>query len=263
MPMTEGQNFPISTNTWIELRTIFDAGAGRRWCSTRSLLVCWAADARGVMSGAWFIARANRLTILLCLMGGAALLCLMLPRDQEWLDAIRQGTPAAAREQVGALAWLLSYWGDFAGFNTLVFVTLGCFAFVRRSPFFRRITIAAVLGTLLSGGLANVGRVTTGRSRPNSRLTPGFYGPSLSAKKQSFPSAHTATAFGASIPVMVAFPPAGVPMMLISGAVAWSRMENNCHHPGDVMASIILATLFGVPLGLSIRRQQRAARFIS
>jgi membrane-associated phospholipid phosphatase len=246
-----------TSNAWIELRSIFDAPKGQRVPHAWMLLSCWWNDVRWLMRGGWRIAKANSKTIALAALGTICLLCFTIPQESGWLAAIRHNGPSVEHGWVRELARLLSYWGDFAGFNMLVFGTLCVFAFIRRSPFFRRLTIAAVLGTILTGGTANVLRMTTGRARPGSGLAPGFYGPRLSAKKQSFPSAHTATSFGASVPVAVAFPPLGVPMLLVSGGVAWSRMENNRHHPSDVAVSILLASLFGIPLGLMIRRRQR------
>lgn len=222
-----------------------------------ALIRSWVLEAWGILQGAWGIMKMNRKRMLLFLLAGTGLVCGTLPHDRQLLAGIRQQDAIAEQTGVRGVARAVSYWGDFAGFNVGVFGTLCCFSFVRRSPFFRRLTLAAVIGTLLTGGAANVLRVTTGRARPNSQLPPGFYGPSLSAKKQSFPSAHTATSFGASVPVAVALPPAGIPMLIVSGAVAWSRMENNCHHPSDLMVSMMMSCMFGVPLGLVIRRQQR------
>jgi len=180
--------------------------------------------------------------------------------DLPILASIRFESATSEGERIKTIARVISYWGDFAGFNLFVFAILTCFAFIWRSPFFRRMTVAAVLGTVLTGGIANGVRITAGRARPGSKLEPGFYGPTFSARKQSFPSAHTATSFGASVPVAVAFPPAGIPMLLVSGGVAWSRMQNNCHHPSDVLASLMLSMLFGIPLGLAVRRIGREQR---
>ena len=200
---------------------------------------------------------ANRWRLLGFVVAGAALILWLMPQDLALLALLRDVGDSAESARTRSLARWLSYWGDFAGFNFLVFATLACLAFVRRSSFFRRLTLAAVLGTVLTGAVVNVIRVTTGRARPGSNIAPGFYGPSFSARKQSFPSAHTATSFGACVPLAVAFPPAGVPLLAVSGGIAWSRMQNNSHHPTDVLTSVMLALIFGVPLGLSVRRMQR------
>jgi membrane-associated phospholipid phosphatase len=56
----------------------------------------------------------------------------------------------------------------------------------------------------------------------------------------------------------VALPPVGVPMLIVAAGVSWSRMQNNRHHPSDVLASIAMAFFFGVPLGIVVRRMRRA-----
>ncbi len=226
---------------------------------SRPLLACWWADVVCLFRSARAMLAANRWKLLASMLVGVSLIVSIIPQDLVLLAQVRQVGDSLESERIQGLARWLSYWGDLAGFNVFVFATLSCFAFVRRSPFFRRLTIAAVLGTVLTGGLVNLIRVSTGRARPGSNVAPGFYGPTLSARKQSFPSAHTATSFGACVPLAVAFPPAGVPLLIVSGGVAWSRMQNNCHHPSDVLTSILFALAFGIPLGLTVRRMRRAA----
>lgn len=227
---------------------------------TRPILVCWWADVVSLFRSARAMLAANRWKLLAFTLAGIALIVWLMPQDLALLAQVRHVGDSVESERIRSMARWLSYWGDLAGFNVFVFATLTCFAFVRRSLFFRRLTIAAVMGTVLTGTLVNVIRVSTGRARPGSNVAPGFYGPTLSARKQSFPSAHTATSFGACVPLAVAFPPAGVPLLAVSGGVAWSRMQNNCHHPSDVLTSILLSLAFGVPLGLTVRRMRRAAK---
>jgi membrane-associated phospholipid phosphatase len=225
---------------------------------TRPMLACWWADVVCLLRSARAMLMANRWRLVSFVLLGGALIAWLIPQDLALLAQVRLVGDSVESERVRSLARWLSYWGDLAGFNVFVFATLIGFAFVRRSPFFRRLTLAAVLGTVLTGGVVNVIRVSTGRARPGSNVAPGFYGPTLSARKQSFPSAHTATSFGACVPLAVAFPPAGIPLLVVSGGVAWSRMQNNCHHPSDVLTSVLLAFGFGIPLGLTVRRMQQA-----
>lgn len=220
------------------------------------MLACWRADVWFLFRNAIRIASANRWKTGCCMMAGLVVIFGLMPVDLILLEHIRIVGGANDDGHINAIARWLSYWGDFAGLNLFVFATLAVFAFVRRSPFFRRLTIAAVLGTVLTGGVANVLRVSAGRARPGSKLAAGFYGPTLSARKQSFPSAHTASSFGACVPLAIAFPPVGVPLLAVSGGVAWSRMQNNCHHPSDVLASVMISLLFGIPLGLTVRRMR-------
>ena len=221
------------------------------------MLACWWADVVCLLRSAKAMVAVNRWQLLSFVLLGVALIAWLIPQDLALLAQVRLVGDSMESERIRSLARWLSYWGDLAGFNVFVFAALICFAFVRRSPFFRRLTLAAVLGTVLTGGVVNVIRVSTGRARPGSNVAPGFYGPTLSARKQSFPSAHTATSFGACVPLAVAFPPAGVPLLVVSGGVAWSRMQNNCHHPSDVLTSVLLAFGFGVPLGFTVRRMQQ------
>jgi len=223
----------------------------------RAMGLCWWTDARFLILIAISMVSANRRKILFLSLTGLGLLPCLMQVDLALLSSLRYEPESIENARICMMARWLSYWGDFVGLNLFVFGTLACFSFMRRSPFFRRLTIAALLGTVFTAGVANAVRVTTGRARPGSHLAPGFYGPTLSARKQSFPSAHTATSFGACVPLAVALPPVGVPLLMVSGGVAWSRMQNNSHHPSDVAASIMLSLFFGIPLGLAVRRMKR------
>lgn len=252
---------PPYAASWDELATEASASwlpAGFNH-QARPLLACWWADVVCLFRSARAMLNANSLKLRAFVLLSVALVVWLMPQDLALLSQVRQVDDSVECERIRSMARWLSYWGDLAGFNVFVFATLTCFAFVRRSSFFRRLTLAAVMGTVLTGGVVNVIRVSTGRARPGSNVAPGFYGPTLSARKQSFPSAHTATSFGACVPLAVAFPPAGVPLLAVSSGVAWSRMQNNCHHPSDVLTSVLLALAFGVPLGLTVRRMRRAA----
>ncbi len=230
----------------------------KRLCLPQAALCVWWAD------GLMLIKRARAWSATHCFyMWAYILLCMtalvmLMPVDLELLQIIRKVGAGNRLEWMHRAALELSYWGDFMGFNMLVFLGLGLTARVRKSLFFRRLVVAAVIGTVSCGTIANLSRLLTGRSRPSDQGQHGFHGPSLAASRQSFPSAHTATAFGASVPVAVAFPPVGVPMLIVSAGVSWSRMHNNRHHPCDVLASIAMAIFFGVPLGVVVRRMRRA-----
>ncbi|SKB06462.1 PAP2 superfamily protein [Prosthecobacter debontii] len=185
------------------------------------------------------------------------LICVALisPLDQACLETL-----SVFRRQKGWVyhtAKALSHWGDFLGFNLLVLLGLFSMSLLLRSRFLRLVVVASILGATFTGGTANLCRVMLGRARPCAKVAPGFYGPSLQSQLHACPSGHTATAFGGSLPVAVAFPPAGVPLVMVAGGIAWSRMQNNAHHPTDIWLSILLATLYGIPLGLLARRMRR------
>ena len=78
-----------------------------------------------------------------------------------------------------------------------------------------RILAAAMLASTIAGLLANASRATTGRTRPREspKIQQGFYGPWREGRLtigdppfNSFPSGHTATAFGFAAVILYARP---------------------------------------------------------
>jgi undecaprenyl-diphosphatase len=60
---------------------------------------------------------------------------------------------------------------------------------------------------------------------------------------RSFPSGHAASAFAFAGGVGRALPADGIPMHLLAGAVAYSRVHTGVHFPGDVMLGAVLGTV--------------------
>lgn len=115
-----------------------------------------------------------------------------------------------------------------------------------------RILIAAMLASTLSGIIANASRLTTGRVRPESEKKhgAGWYGPWHTEEGRiligdpdfnSFPSGHTATAFGFAAVFAYARPVWGVPFLLAAALITWSRVYLGRHHFSDVTVSILLS----------------------
>jgi len=115
----------------------------------------------------------------------------------------------------------------------------------------QRAIMVAMLASTLAGIVANASRLTTGRTRPREspKIEQGFYGPWHegkltvgNSKYNSFPSGHTATAFGFAFGILFA---AGLIWggiaILIAGAIGWSSIAIGAHHPSDVYVSIILS----------------------
>ena len=111
-----------------------------------------------------------------------------------------------------------------------------------------RVIAAAMIASTLSGIAANTSRLTTGRTRPNAAIEQGFYGswheghllvgqPAFN----SFPSGHTATAFGLAAVILYACPALGIFALAGAGLVAWSSIAMGAHHPSDVTVSVILS----------------------
>lgn len=154
----------------------------------------------------------------------------------------------ALREGVKETARAFSYWGDFAGFNVALFVLLQAVGWWRRSRWLMRLAVASLLCATLAGLSANVLRFSTGRPRPSTQAEDRLHGPSFKSAYQALPSAHTATAFGGALPVLLSMPWIGTPLTLAAATIGWSRMQLNRHHLTDVLASVLIALAFSLPL---------------
>jgi len=117
-----------------------------------------------------------------------------------------------------------------------------------------RIVAAAMIASTLSGMIANASRLTTGRTRPKESpaIAQGFYGSWHDGNLligqpayNSFPSGHTATAFGLAAVLVFACPPIGIPALAGAGLVAWSSIAMGAHHPSDVVVSVLISFLVG------------------
>ncbi|MEZ0274176.1 MAG: phosphatase PAP2 family protein [Roseimicrobium sp.] len=194
---------------------------------------------------------------LLVLLGIA---CLLLPQDREVLRALqlKHVPDRELRQDLKELSGEIGQWGDFAGYNLVLVVGLWIGGRAFRSRYFQRLAVASMLCAIFAGAVANVFRFSVGRPRPKAiereGIQDGAYGPRVDWNYNSFPSGHTATAFGSAVPLAIAMPPVGVPALIGAGGVCWARMYGNQHHPSDVAVAIWLAVLFGVPLGLAVRR---------
>jgi membrane-associated phospholipid phosphatase len=113
-----------------------------------------------------------------------------------------------------------------------------------------RILAAAMLASTLAGLVANASRVTTGRTRPREspQIQQGFYGPWREGRLtigdppfNSFPSGHTATAFGFAAVILYARPWLGIGAILLAALIGWSGIVVGAHHPSDVIVSICLS----------------------
>ena len=111
-----------------------------------------------------------------------------------------------------------------------------------------RVIAAAMIASTLAGIAANASRLTTGRTRPNATIEQGFYGPWHDGHLligqpayNSFPSGHTATAFGLAAVILFASPAVGIFALAGAGLVAWASIAMGAHHPSDVTVSVILS----------------------
>jgi len=123
-------------------------------------------------------------------------------------------------------------------------------ATLAQSRKWQRILIAAMLASTIAGLTINISRLTTGRTRPGAdkKIDQGFYGPWANGKitigdpsYNSFPSGHTATAFGFAGVILFASPWLGLPAMALAALVAWASMMVDAHHLSDITASTLIA----------------------
>ena len=70
----------------------------------------------------------------------------------------------------------------------------------------------------------------------------------------SFPSGHTIASFESCTVLMLGNKKLGIPATLLAIAIAFSRMYLYVHYPTDVIASVILGTLFGI-IGYAIAKK--------
>ena len=119
-----------------------------------------------------------------------------------------------------------------------------------RSRRWARVIVAAMIASSVAGTIANASRLTTGRARPKEtpKIAPGFYGPWNEGKLlvgqpayNSFPSGHTATAFGLAAVLVYACPPAGIAAVAGASLVARSSIVMGAHHVSDVVVSVVLS----------------------
>ena len=70
----------------------------------------------------------------------------------------------------------------------------------------------------------------------------------------SFPSGHTIASFEACTVLMLGNKKLGIPATLLAILIAFSRLYLYVHYPTDVIASIVLGTLFGI-IGWAIAKK--------
>lgn len=148
---------------------------------------------------------------------------------------------------------LVRRYGDWPYLMVYGCVALGV-SVACKSQRWTRIVAAAMVASTLAGIVANSSRLTTGRTRPRAPtgITQGFYGPWHDGRLligdstyNSFPSGHTATAFGLAVPVVLGAPVVGVFVLAGAILVAWSSIALGAHHPSDVVVSILIACAAG------------------
>ena len=209
-------------------------------------------EARELTISAVRLAWKKRGLVLVFAVAVAAVTACTFPRDvrvHHWLTDQRI-------ESIRLLAQYVSKWGDYTTGTMILMGALWMAGVVFKRRAWRTAAIACLLAASFSGLVVNPARAVFGRPRPNTEVEDRFTGPSLSRKYQSFPSGHSATAFGTATALAVAAPAVGVPAMAGAALVGWSRMYVREHYLTDVVVGASVGTLFGLSFGFAARRRR-------
>lgn len=183
-------------------------------------------------------------------------------RDHAWLKELKADRKSPLRPWAEAI----SYWGDFAQYNLGLAALIWATGYVRRSRWLQRLAVATVIAATLAGLTCNVFRFSLSRPRPRANAEDGLYGFRGTVQGwnyHSFPSGHTATAFGTSTPLLVAGGPAGAVVTLFSSSVAWSRLSLQQHFPSDVLVGAMLGLIYGTAASSRLPALRRRSRYVA
>jgi undecaprenyl-diphosphatase len=106
----------------------------------------------------------------------------------------------------------------------------------------RRAALEGVLAIGVTSATVNLGIKPLARRRRPDRVGPGLVGARQvrMPESTSFPSGHAASAFAFAYAVGRHLPGLAVPIRLLAGGVAYSRVHTGVHYPGDVVIGSIL-----------------------
>jgi membrane-associated phospholipid phosphatase len=107
-----------------------------------------------------------------------------------------------------------------------------------------RRTRAAARDGIVAWGAASTGAV--GLKRLSDRRRPRLRGLGSAPRSSSMPSSHTASATAYATAATLRCPTAGVVLLPLAAAVAWSRAATARHFPSDVAAGALVGQLVGV-----------------
>jgi membrane-associated phospholipid phosphatase len=106
----------------------------------------------------------------------------------------------------------------------------------------RRAALEGVLAIGATSAVVNLGVKTLAQRRRPDRSGPDLFRARHVRMPQStsFPSGHAASAFAFAYAVSRHLPELAVPVRLLAGGVAYSRVHSGVHDPGDVVIGSIL-----------------------
>lgn len=169
------------------------------------------------------------------------------PHDVDWSNRLMLHRTDALR----SVARRFSSIGDYPIGTLALSVALWLAGRGMGRPRWKTAAIACLLAGSLAGFSVTMVRTLTGRPRPSAGVADGFYGPHLDHKYQSFVSAHSATSLATSTALALAAPEIGVPVLVLSLGVPWSRFYMHDHYVTDIVVGAGIGIWFGLAFGLA------------
>ena len=149
------------------------------------------------------------------------------------------------------LAWFVTHYADWPYLMLIAAFFWGLGRW-RKRPDWQKLALTMALSCTLAGGSATLVRSVTGRTRPNSEITQGWYGLRQGGRWvfgqsqfQSFPSGHVGAAIGFIMPLVLWTRRARWLGIAFGLLMIWSRIFTGYHHPSDTMASLCLGIVIG------------------
>lgn len=120
----------------------------------------------------------------------------------------------------------------------------------------RRAAIESVLAIAATSATVNLGIKPLARRRRPDRADPARFEARVvpMPESTSFPSGHAASAFAFAYAVSRHLPELAVPVRMLAGGVAYSRVHTGVHYPGDVVVGAILGAGIATMVGAACDR---------
>jgi membrane-associated phospholipid phosphatase len=202
----------------------------------------------GLLNAATEIRR-RRVLFLLIPIAVIACAALTIGHDVAWSDGLVESRTDLLRK----VARRFSAFGDFQTGTLAVVAVVWIVGKAGKSERWRTAAMACLLAAILAGATATTLRTLTGRPRPSAGVADGFYGPRFDHTYHSFGSAHAATSLGTSTALAIAVPEIGIPVMVLSLGVPWSRYYMRDHYITDLIVGGGIGVWFGLAFGLAAR----------
>lgn len=186
---------------------------------------------------------------------GAAITLALYPYDRAVLTSV-QNLGAPWYRWAGTLSEL----GKFENSSLLFAVILAIVGMVSGRVRWRRAAAACLIAGIVGGLAVTVLRPGLGRARPHAEVEPGFYFLEIDPDFHSMPSGHATANTASALAVLRVLPAAGVPIVVFTAVVSWSRMQLNRHYPTDILWGIVLGTTIGWAVGGAIAGERPADR---